>query len=133
MCRGEGLVPAAMRARRPDGGLKASTRAVFCSPRRLMQAAIGATRSPVILIGAGTLGRALTHSINTHSAQLARHGGGPASHHAGGGGGGMRVVGLFDKDAAARAPHGAEPRQSSAVVTTNPVGQLKPENLQVLP
>jgi len=44
----------------------------------------------------------------------------------------MRVVGLFDKDAAARAPHGAEPRQSSAVVTTNPVGQLKPENLQNL-
>ena len=47
-------------------------------------------RVPAVVIGAGTLGRALTHSINTHSASLAR----PALQQ-----GGMRVVGLFDKSA----------------------------------
>ena len=47
-------------------------------------------RAPAVVIGAGTLGRALTHSINTHSATLAR----PAL-----GQGGLRVVGLFDKSA----------------------------------
>ena len=47
-------------------------------------------RVPAVVIGAGTLGRALTHSINTHSASLAR----PALQQ-----GGMHVVGLFDKSA----------------------------------
>ena len=54
----------------------------------------GMARAPAVVIGAGTLGRALTHSINTHSATLARAGAPPAV-----GQGGMRVVGLFDKSA----------------------------------
>eukprot|EP01043_Picozoa_sp_COSAG02_P050334 COSAG02_NODE_5163_length_4579_cov_25.864732_2_plen_816_part_00 len=52
------------------------------------------SRAPVVLIGAGSLGRALTHSINTHAASgLARQAG------QGVGGQTMRVVGLFDKSA----------------------------------
>jgi serine/threonine protein kinase len=52
------------------------------------------SRAPVVLIGAGSLGRALTHSINTHSGGLAVRTGGHSV-----GGQGMRVVGLFDKSA----------------------------------
>ena len=57
-----------------------------------MQAAVHtAGRAPVVLIGAGSLGRALTHSINTHSAGLATpHARGHAGYT------GLRVVGLFD-------------------------------------